>query len=336
MNRAIVQGLRSTRLLAQQIVDQSNEGLGKEDRDDSSLQRLYEAACRGHTSRHKIPYRDLRDLTSSVAGAGGYTVATAVRDALNPLPPEAVTAQAGVLVEVLPIPAGPSIQPAWDTIPSFQWLPTEGSPLTNATPALRAVATALKLGGAYVKVSHQLDRQSNAVESLRSLLRRIAAIGVDQGFLNGAGVSGAPLGLLNTAGLTSQSGTSLAWSGICTMEEAVALKDAEDSRLVWVAHPTVRKLLRQRETITGGGRPVWEGNTVAGHRALVSTNMPSASLLVGDFSNSTVLLWGGIEVLVNPYSTTGFQQGTIELAVFVAMDVAVNFPAAFAKSTAIT
>ena len=96
------------------------------------------------------------------------------------------------------------------------------------------------------------------------------------------------------------------------MEEAVALKDADDANLTWVAHPTVRKLLRQREQITGGGRAIWEGNTVAGHPALVSTYMPAASLLVGDFSNATILLWGGVEVLVNPYSTTGFKQGVIE------------------------
>jgi HK97 family phage major capsid protein len=185
-------------------------------------------------------------------------------------------------------------------------------------------------------VSWQLDRQSNAVESVRSVLRRIAAIGIDAGFLSGSGASGAPFGLLNTTGVNSQSGTALAWSGICTMEEAVALKDASDANLAWVAHPTVRKLLRQRERITGGGRAIWEGNTVAGHPAFVSTCMPSASLALGDFSNATILLWGGVEVLINPYSTTGFQQGVIELAVFVAMDVAVNYPAAFAKSTSIT
>jgi len=334
MHRAVEQALRSTRLLGQEIAAQSDEALRAEERDDGDLQRLYEAACRGETSRHKLGFRA---LTSSVAPAGGWLVSSVTPDPLNPLPPESIARQAGVRVEVLPLPGGPNTQPVWDTLPSFQWLPAEASSsLTEGAPALRSVATAAKMGGALIRATHQLDRQSNAVENLRSVLRLMATIGIDQGLLRTTGASGSPTSLTNTAGVFSQSGTALAWNGICAMEEAVALKDAADANLVWVAHPTVRKLLRQRETITGGGRPIWEGNTMAGHRGLVSSNMPAASLVLGDFANATLMLWGGVEVLVNPYSTSGFQQGIIELALFVAMDVAVNYPAAFATSMNIT
>jgi HK97 family phage major capsid protein len=297
------------------------------------LERLYEDARSGRTSRHLIEYRD---LTAAVAGAGGFLAGGQTLDPLNPLPPESVARQAGVRALMLPVPSEAPTLPIWETAPTFEWLPTEATQLTNQTPALRAVATTLKHGGAFVTISHNLNRQSNAVENLQSLLRQVAAVGIDNGFFAGSGAAGAPTGLANTAGLATVSGSTLGWTGVTDLEEAVALKDAADARLAFVAHPGVRKLLRRREKITGGGVPVWNGNEIAGHPAYVSTSVPSATLFAGDFSNSTIVLWGPVTVLVNPYSATGFKAGKIELAVFVAMDVIVHYPAAFGLSTSIT
>jgi len=301
--------------------------------ENEGLERLYEAAISGRTSRHLIEYRD---LSSAVATAGGYLTGTQTLDPQNPLPPESVAQQVGVRTLVLPVPAFAPLLPVWDTPPNFEWLADEMTQLSDQTPALRAIATSLKHGGARVTVSFQLNRQSNAVENLRSLLRHVAAIEVDKGFFNGSGVGGEPLGLNNTPGLASVSGTSLGWTGITDLEEAIALKDAADPRIAFVGHPGVRKLVRRREKITGGGVPIWDGSEMAGHPAFVSTSLPSATLLCGDFSNATIVLWGPIEVLVNPYSTTGFKAGSVELAVFVALDVICSFPAAFGKSSSIT
>lgn len=329
-----IRKIRAGEMLVGQGLDEIREAFRPEPHDDGALQRLYEATCRGQTSRHTIAYRD---LTVASAPGGGYLTQPVTLDALNPLPPEAVARQAGVRVETLPVPSGAPIQPVWsDALINFEWLATEASTLTNQTPALGAVATSLKHGGVAVKIGYQLNRQSNAIQTLRNLLRFLARIGVDQAFLAGSGASGEVLGVLNTAGINAQSGTNLAWAGVCAMEEAVTLKNASDAALVWVAHPDVRKLLRQREQIANGGRPIWDGSQIAGHRAMVSTNVPSGTLLVGDFSNVTIVLWGGIEVLVNPFATNAFKEGAVELGVFLAMDVVVNYPFAFCKSETIT
>jgi hypothetical protein len=297
------------------------------------VERLYQDALSGRTSRHLIEYRD---LGAAVATAGGFLTAQQTLDPLNPLPPESVARQTGVRALVLPVPGEAPILPVWDTAPNFEWLPTETTQLTNQTPALRAVGTTLKLGGALVTISYLLNRQSNAVENLRSLLRHVAAVGADKGFFDGSGAAGAPLGLNSTPGLASVSGSSLGWTGITDLEETLALKDVADARLSFVAHPGVRKLLRRREKITGGGVPVWDGSEMAGHPAFVTTSLPSATLLAGDFSNATIVLWGPLEVMVNPYSTTGFKAGKVELAVFLAMDAIVHFPAGFGKSSSIS
>jgi hypothetical protein len=61
MNRSLQQVLLSQRLFAQQIAEQSTEALRAEERDNIRIERVFEAACRGQTSRHIIPYRDPRD-----------------------------------------------------------------------------------------------------------------------------------------------------------------------------------------------------------------------------------------------------------------------------------
>lgn len=123
-------------------------------------------------------------------------------------------------------------------------------------------------------------------------------------------------------------------SGLSTMEENAVASDAGDSGLTWFASTDTRRILRQRELSTGGGS-IWPGNELLGHRTITTSKMPAASLLIGDFSNVDVLLFGGgVEVLVDPFSN--FQSGAITFQVAVAMDLKVNYPAAFRKSTTVS
>lgn len=92
--------------------------------------------------------------------------------------------------------------------------------------------------------------------------------------------------------------------------------------------------MRQREINTGSGS-VWPGRELLGHPAYASSKMPSASLILGDFSNIDVVLFGsGIEVLVNPFAN--FQAGQVDFQVSLQMDLAIHYPASFVKATSIT
>ena len=99
----------------------------------------------------------------------------------------------------------------------------------------------------------------------------------------------------------------------------------------------MRALLEGRERVTGSGRFVWEHDEVADRRAYVTTDMPAATMLCGDFSLVVLGIWGqGFQLEVNPYDPTGFKAGTIQGRMIVSCDVACLHPSSFIKSESIT
>ena len=284
-----------------------------------------------------IPFEHLmacaeRDLNTSVPSAGGYLAGTKTKILTFPLVGSNVV-QAGANV-VLNATQN-SVHPHVTTKPPFTWLPTETSTVPNdTTTVLNQAAGVIHRGGINLRVSRQLTLQSNADIVLPRLLSQLGNDALDIGVLNGSGASGQPLGLFNMTGPVAVSGASLNMLGLATLEENCVAADADDRRLAFFTTPAVRRLLRQRE-ITAAGGSIWPGRDLLGHPAFVTSKMPSASMLTGDFSNIDILLFGnGVEVLVNPYAD--FQSGRIEFQVSVAMDFVAHYPASFSKSTSIT
>jgi hypothetical protein len=65
-------------------------------------------------------------------------------------------------------------------------------------------------------------------------------------------------------------------------------------------------------------------------------NMPSASMVCGDFSTMTIGFFRpGLELSTNPYGA-GFQTGAITVLATLSVDVGIPFASSFCKSTSIT
>ncbi len=318
-----------------------------------SLGRTIEAASRGaiyeiagaaerwgsldrNPQKLEIPFADLadystRDLTGALASSGGYLAATTTDVVTLPLVGAGVVrAGANVITNVRQNTTNPHI----GAKPTFEWLSSESSQLSiDNTLVLGQTAVCFKRGGISVRASRQLRLQSDLDSVLARLLTQMANDALDLAVLNGSGAAGQPLGVFGTTGVQSVSGASLGLAGLCEMEDLTTLADTEDSKLTWFGYPTVRRVLRQREIATGSGS-LWPGRELLGHPALVSSKMPSASLILGDFSNIDILLFGsGIEVLVNPFAN--FKAGQIEFQVSLQMDVVVHYPASFVKATGV-
>jgi HK97 family phage major capsid protein len=294
----------------------------------------YEAwgTVEGNPQRFTIPFSHLRDLSTSVPSAGGYVTGTTTKPMTLPLVGANVVAAGANLISGL---TENQVYPHVTTKPPYTWLTTETATIPNDTTTVLNQATGvIHRGGINYRVSRQLLLQSNAEELLTRLLIQLGNDALDLGVLNGSGASGQPLGMFNLAGIQNVSGTSLNLTGLATMESNCVTADTDDVGLSWFAHPGVRQLLRARE-VTAGAGSLWPGRELLGHSAFASSKMPSASLLVGDFRNVDILLFGnGVEVLVNPYAD--FQSGRVEFQVGVGMDVLVHYPASFSKSTSIT
>lgn len=280
------------------------------------------------------PFISFRELVAAVGSAGGYLRPAEVREAVDMLRPWSVTTKAGMLVETGLV--GDVVFPRVTQKATPVWLPTESTQITPSQPTLAQVSMSPKTIGAVVQFSRQLRKQTNADRFVGIHLLRTLGTGMDQAAISGSGASGQPTGLFNTAGVQTQSGTALN-AAVTTMKRKSAEANVNDEAISFMAPPAVRELLEARERATGGGRFVWEKDQVADRRALVSTDMPAATMICGDWSLIYLGIWGeGFVLEVNPFEPTGFKTGTIQARMLVTCDVVVLHPNGFVVASSIT
>lgn len=284
--------------------------------------------------RPLIPFAALRDLTKATAGAGGYLVGTETQPAVDILRPWSVAARAGVMIEAGLV--GDQAIPKVSAKSTPVWQGTEAAEATPSQPTLAQIAMSPKQVGAVVNFSRQLAKQVNAEGFVRRELMRTMGTALDQAVIDGSGAGGRPTGLLLTPGVQTESGTTLN-AGVRTMKRKVAEANANDERIAFLSTPAVRELLEGRERASGVGRYVWDNDRVADRPAHVTTDMPAATMICGDFANVYVGIWGDAFVLeINPYDPTHFKSGVIQARIILNSDVAVLHPAAFVKAESIT
>lgn len=180
-------------------------------------------------------------------------------------------------------------------------------------------------------------KQSEAGEALlrQQLLATVGAL-LDKAFFAGAG-GVEPIGLLNVPGVHATSGAGLAHAGLLEMREAVLSAGAREDRLRWVGAPAVQKLLAARERSPGGGRYLWDDSRVLGQPAHATASAPAGALVVGDFSQAYLGIWGpapSVRVKVNPHQN--FNSAGLAARVLLVCDFVFPQPSAFAAAQAIT
>jgi HK97 family phage major capsid protein len=200
---------------------------------------------------------------------------------------------------------------------------------------------------------------------LRNDMAQQLALAIDSAAINGTGSSSQPLGLLNAAGVTTvdlPSDTNGAAIGASNtgldvfydLEKAVDIANALNGTLFYVTNPKVVGAIKKIKIGTNYGQSIWSQNlldttgavpmVVNGYPVARSNQVPStltkgsssaaSALIFGNFSDLIMAMWGGLEVLPNPYGT-GYNAGNIELRALQTIDIAVRRPASFAKCASI-
>ncbi|NOS81308.1 MAG: phage major capsid protein [Nitrospira sp.] len=306
---------------------------GKLDGEDREV--LEETARRNNLVFDPLkPFIEFRDLSTTVPWTGGFLKQTDTREALDILRPWSVTARAGLLVETGLI--GDVAIPKVTVKSTPSWLNTESAQVSPSTPTLSQVAMVPKTVGAVIAFSRQLARQAHADRVVGRELLRTLGTAIDQAVLSGSGANGQPLGLLNTSGIQTQTGTTLN-TGVLTMKRKSAEANVNDEAIAFLSTPAVRELLESREKATGGGKFVWEKDLVADRPAMVSTDVPTATMLCGDWSLVYLGIWGqGFVLEIIPFDPVGFKAGIIHGRMLVTCDVALLHPSAFVTAQSIT
>lgn len=326
--------------MARAIRDGARQG-GLRDGDEATLCKA-NALLRGtHYDPHRLIFgfkqvaNHVRDLQQSVASQGGYLVSSVptneVSDVLRPYSPVAkagVTYMANCVDNVL--------IPRIATASQAAWLAAEGTNAPTTQPVVGQIAMTPKAAAAFTTYSRQFSIQTNhGDEMVASQLLSAAAGLLDQALIAGTGASGQPLGLVNTAGVSTTSGTALAYAGLRTMRKQIITAGGHEDRLAWIGGVDAQDLLGGRERATGGGRFLWDDNGIMGRPAFATAYCPATTLLCGDWSHAVVAIWGpGFTVELDPY--TSFKSGAISGRIIVECDVAFAPLAAFSVATAIT
>ncbi len=220
------------------------------------------------------------------------------------------------------------------------WLSSESVPLTESQPTIGQLSLSPKHAGAYTEISRLMSKQAPGIDSL--LLATLAgSVGtaIDVAAIAGTGASGQPTGIINTSGVGSFSGTSLAWSGVIESQaDVIGGAEVDPGQCAYATTAAVAQTLMGRQRFTGTDSPLWQGSYgdgfIAGCRALASGNVPTGHLVFGHWPSLVIANWGILQLEANPYAN--FQAGVIGVRAMAAVDIAVRRATDFSVATSVT
>lgn len=272
-----------------------------------------------------------RDMTAAGVSGSNYLVGTQQLAFADALLAASVTARLPMRRASL---TGNGTLTITTSAPTSTWLNAEDAVIADAAMVFGQRAATPKAIATTMFVSKQLDLSAPAVAGYveRQAAAKLAQ-DIDTAFISGSGASGEPTGLLTLSGTTSQSGTSLAYSGVCTM---IAAAEGYGGTPHVLLGKDSAKLLRQRAKVTSGD-PIFANGSIDGLPTIVSRAVPDAAMLVFDPALITEVAFGALEVIATPLATpTAFRTGAIGVRLIASIDFMGDAPAAIVKSTSIT
>lgn len=291
-----------------------------------------------------------RGFTAGTASEAGNLIQTSVlgSEFVDVLRNNLVFSQLGVrilggLTSNIAIPR----KSAASTIASY----SEIGAITASNPSTTQITLAPKRIGGQVLYSKQALIQGNP--DVDMMLQNDLASGVAAQIeylgINGTAASNQPRGLANFVGIGSvvggTNGAALAWSHLVDLESAAANANSEpDSRAGYLINTKVRGAAKKTQKATnlpfmwdGGAQPL-NSYRAAVTNAVSSTGTKgtasgicSSAYFSSDWSDMIFALFGGLDIVVDPYSQAGTGQVVITANQFI--DVACRQPASFAGIT---
>jgi len=219
------------------------------------------------------------------------------------------------------------------TAASASWV-GEGSAVSESEMTASAITLSPKTVGAFTDVTTQLLAQSSLdIENLiREDLAQSIAIAMDLAALEGTGSNGQPTGILNTVGVNQVANFAAAnptFAEVVSLETAVAEDNALMGNLAYILPSSMYGALKTTEKASGTAQFVVEpGKTINGYNAIDTNQATAGNLYFGNFSDVLVGLFGGLELIVDPYSNA--PSGLIRITARQMMDVAVRHAQSFA------
>ena len=249
-----------------------------------------------YSGQIQLPVEERGDaVAATVATDGKEIVATDKLNILEPLRGKSILAEAGAtfltgLVGNISIPNYTGSTCGWKG---------ELEAADNGKGTFSSVELSPKRLTAYIDISKQFLTQDSvgAEEMLRADIVNSLVAKLEQTiFGDAAGDTTKPAGIFNSAEVVAPS-----YQGVCAAEAAVTDYSGEKR---FVMSPTAKSAFKQA-TISGTKsdlRLLLEDGEVDGYPVSDSSNVVAGGYAFGDFSELVVAQWGGIDIVVDPYT----------------------------------
>lgn len=249
-----------------------------------------------YSGQIQLPVEERGDaVAATVATDGKEIVATDKLNILSPLRGKSILAEAGAtfltgLVGNISIPNYTGSTCGWKG---------ELEAADNGKGTFGSVELSPKRLTAYIDISKQFLTQDSvgAEEMLRADIVNSLVAKLEQTiFGDAAGDTTKPAGIFNSAEVVAPS-----YQGVCEAEAAVTDYSGEKR---FVMSPSAKSAFKQA-TISGTKsdlRLLLEDGEVDGYPVSDSSNVVAGGYAFGDFSELVVAQWGGIDIVVDPYT----------------------------------
>ena len=213
------------------------------------------------------------------------------------------------------------------------WISTEGGAASESEPTFGTVSLTPKNLGAFTDMTRQLILQSTpAIEQLvRDDLTQALALAIDKAALEGTGLSGQPTGILSTVGVNKPSSFAAAvptFAEMVALETAVAEDNALFGNLAYITDAATYGGLKTKAKDAGSGMFVLESGQANGYTVYRTQQATAGNVYFGNFSDCMVGMWGGLDLTVDPYTSS--TTGTVRIVALQTVDVALRNPVSFA------
>lgn len=205
--------------------------------------------------------------------------------------------------------------------------------------------------GVRVPISRRGMMQAADLENLtRNDMFSAIAGGIDEAIAYGSGTNSQPLGIKNVTGIgavTFSGGTSKAfptalgggthdcgdWADYVDLETALTALDLDIGTMTYVGNMAVRGALKQtlRAAAAGSDYIMRDDNNVNGYPFRMSNKIQQNDVFFGIASEILVGFWGGLDVIIDPYTQSA--NGQVILTAHQDVDVGIRRAGSFALGT---
>lgn len=243
--------------------------------------------------------------------------------------------------------------PALNAKTSVGFVAENNAPGSEGAPSFRQVTMSPKTLVQHVDIGRKLMMQSDpSVEQIiRDDMTRQFAAKIDEVAIEGGGAN-EPTGILGTNGIGSvalgSNGGAITFASLVDLEREVAIDNALAGNLAYLTNPKVVAAMRQTSRQSGGVEGNFilnDSNTVLGYNVASTTLVPSdltkgtssgvcSAVIFGNYSDLMIGMFGGLDVLIDPYSLS--TTGAVRVAMYQDVDVAVRHAESFAAIKDVT